>query len=168
MSEFENLTAEEKVKLIGGLVVVFAAIFGSIFFVHFALDRSQIDRLWASGASFFYVTKTLLPSFYLFICLPPSISSSVTIAVLRRRFSYLALGLFLLAITGFAFLLIYLLLSLFDLLFANTPLETQAIFMLLAFFIPGILLALILKARKVNNYLRKAFGERAGRLVYDG
>lgn len=141
---------------ITGLVVLGAVFGGIILFLRYGLDRSQIDRLWASGTSFFNVMKTLLPSFYLYICLPPCISASVTIALVRKRFFDLKVGAFLLSVIGVVFLFAYLLLSLFDTLFSGLELGMQAIFVMLALMMPGMLFGWVLTRTKVNTYLRKA------------
>lgn len=156
MSGFENLSREDKAKVIGGLALVGAGFLGCFLFLRFGFDRSQIDILWASGMSFFNIVKTIVPSLFLYICLPPCVAASVTSAFVRRRFSDLLMAIFLVSVIGAAFLLAYLLLSLFDLLFSGLELGMQAVFMMLAFMIPSMLFGFVMTRKKVNAYFRKA------------
>lgn len=119
MSAYHDLTNEEKEKLIVGSVLVGTFLLSFVVFVQLFLDRSQIDRLWASGASFFEVAKIIVPSMYLMFSLPISVSLSLTVAYLRRRFSALAIGFVTLFGMGAFFLIAYFLLFLFGILFAT-------------------------------------------------
>jgi len=157
LSGYRELSVENKIKVIVGLVLCCTFFFAVIILIQFGFDFSQIDKLCASGYSLFDIAKTLLQPIYLMVILPTSISASVTVACLRRRFSDVAVGLFLLSVIGLAFLLFYLLFSLCDLLFASLPIETQALLAMLAIYTTAISLGLIIKNRKIDNYIRKIF-----------
>jgi hypothetical protein len=158
LSRYDDLSEEDKIKVIAGFVLVGAFIAGLIAFNAFVLNSSQIATIWESNTTFFSTIRSILFGFFVMIVLPSIIAVSITIAVLKRRLSGLATGLPALLAVGAALLLSYVLLTLFDVFFATLPLEMQAILMLLAFFVPAIILALIMKTEKVNSYLRKRIG----------
>ena len=158
MEKTGDLTREEQMKVIAAAFIALGTILaGAIILVQFVFDRSQVDRLWASGMSFFGIAKTFLPSFYLFMCLPSTVSVSVTLACLRRRFSDLAICPLLLLSMGVFFFLAYLFLSLFDVFLGNLWVGLQALFILPAFLVPGIILTLVIKTKRFNDYIKKLF-----------
>jgi hypothetical protein len=155
LTRYQDLSDEEKANVILGFVLAATFLPSFIFFTFFFIDQSQIDKLWASGMSLFGIARIIVPPMYLIFCLPMSISVSLAAAILRRRISYLTVGLGILLSVGAFFLFAYLLLLLFDIFLSNLSIAFQWLLVLSSFFILGTLLMLAIKTPKINKYIGK-------------
>jgi len=155
LSSYGDLSKEDRIKVIAGLVLVTVLIASFLLFHEFVLDRGQIATQWQSGHTFFYVARSILPSIFFIVFLPTIISASIVVAFLRRRLSGLGAGLPALVGVGMSFSLSYALLYLFDFIFASQALEVQAVLVAIAFFVPSMILALIIRTGRINSYIRR-------------
>jgi hypothetical protein len=167
MTEWRDLSEEDKIKVIGGTVMAVTMSITLFVFTQFFLveDRLHISSLLASGASSFSIMRIILPIIYLVLVLPAALAAGATVFCFRRRFSEISnsqviLGGVLLGILmgGGAYLLIVtLFLTLFDVLLSGLPIEVAIILVALALFVPAVIIAQIMRAKQNSKYLKWAF-----------
>jgi hypothetical protein len=166
MTEWKDLSEEDKVKVISGLLMVgtmfaFFFIFFQVFLVENWLERSG---LLASEASPFSGMRVILLTIYLVIVIPTAFVTGGTVTYLRKRFSETSntpvlrevlLGVLLGG--GGYLLMVTLFLTLFDVFLSSLPIEVAIILVALALFVPAVIIAQIMRAKKNSKYLKWAF-----------
>lgn len=163
LSTFEDLSKEDKAKVIGGFIAVGVAIVGFLAFIQFSdvNHRLYFSENLDSASSLLIALPYVLAVMYLLTILPMIVAGGVAMGLLAKRsFRFVIeeiLGPPLLA-TGGMFGLSALLLTLFGVLFSNLSEAAQAVLMVLAFSVSGIIVASVLKTNRTNRYIRKKTG----------
>lgn len=160
LSEFAELSHEDKVKVIVGMIVtIILGVISFVFFEVFIRER-QIDlsHAWESGTSGFAIIRGFMPLIFLIMIFPVVVISELAISKLLKRSAGLRGMLVLLLLIGGGFTLSVALLTLFDLLFSALPPIQQYPLILVALFIPVITVALTTRVRKIHDYIKQNFG----------
>lgn len=162
MKEFEDLTVEDRAKVIGGLIIVGVWLVAVTVFTYFFYieDRFRILARLKSGLPIFDAMPFILLLVYAFFGLPMVLIGLTALGMLAKRpFSWTLKGILLsLLIIGIPFLLLASLFSLFALVFSNLPDYAQAPLAILPSFLVGIIIAYVIKTKRVRNYLKKMYG----------
>jgi membrane protease YdiL (CAAX protease family) len=159
LKEFEDLSVEDRAKVIGGLIIVGVWLVAVLVFVYFfhVEDQFHILARLNSGLPIFNVMPLMLVLVYVFTVLPTVLVGLTVLGMLAKRpFSWTLKGILLtLLMIGAPFLLLALLFGLFALVFSNLPDYAQAPLTILPFFFCGIIAAYAIKTKRINNYLKK-------------
>jgi hypothetical protein len=162
LKEFQDLTLEDRAKVIGGLITVGVGFVAFLVFVYFFAieDRFHLSERLKSGLSLFHVMPLMLLLLYVSTVLPMVLVGLTAMGMLAKRpVSWMLKGTLLsLLIVGAPFLLLASLFSLFALVFSNLPDYAQAPLIILPFFVCGIIAASVIKTKRVDNYLKKTYG----------
>jgi hypothetical protein len=160
LSTFEDLPAEDKAKVIGGLIMVGVAIVCFVVFIQFfsAEYGHRGSESLKSGSSIFALLPFLLALIYLMIILPMVVVGALATGFLAKRsFSYVIKGILALPllVTGSIFLADALLFMLFGMFFSNLSVPAQSLLMMFAFFVTAMTSGYILKTKRAKGYLTK-------------
>jgi hypothetical protein len=159
MGAFEDLSVEDKAKVIGGLIAVGVATLGFVIFIQlFGAEYSlRVSEDVKSGSSMFTAMSSFIVVMYFFTIFPTVVVGAVAMSLLAKHsLGYMVKGiLFLLLVTGGTFFLIALLFSLLGVLFSNLSIAAQVVLMMFACFVSSMIVAFILRTERVNSYLRK-------------
>jgi hypothetical protein len=152
MAQWQDLSEEDRVKVIGGLVLVASMLtFSLIFFQVFS--RGSLPF----GTSPFSGMRMLLLTMYIVIVIPSVLLTVGAVVYLRRRFSEMLGALIILLMAGGYFLFAGFFLTLFDVFLSGLPIEVAIILVALALFVPAVVITQIMIAKKNSKYLKWAF-----------
>ena len=160
MTQWQDLPEEDKVKVISGMVMV--ARWLILFFIFFEVFRRGYLPF---GASPFSGMRMALLTMYIVLVIPSALVTAVAVVYLRRHFSEVPstvvvvrdvlLGILL---GGGGYLLfVGFFLTLFDIFLSGLPFQAAIILIALALFVPAIIIAKTMIAKKNSKYLKWAF-----------
>jgi hypothetical protein len=162
LKEYRNLTQENRAKVVVGLMIVGVWLVAVTVFTYFFYveDRFSILARLKSGLPIFNAMPLILLLLYAFFVLPMVLVGLTAIGMLSKRpLSWTLRGILLtLLVTGVPFLLLASLFGLFALIFSNLPDYLQAPLVILPSFLIGIIIAYVIKTKRVRNYLKKMYG----------
>jgi hypothetical protein len=161
LEAFEDLSVEDKAKVIGGLIAVGVATLGFVIFIQlFGAEYSlRVSEDVKSGSSMFTAMSSFIVVMYFFTIFPTVVVGAVAMSLLAKHsLGYMVKDiLFLLLVTGGTFFLIALLLGLFGVFFSNLSEDAQVILTMFACFVPSITVGLfILKTKRLSGYFWKS------------
>lgn len=151
MTEWRDLSEEEKATVITGLVLVISMLLFSFVFLNF------LGSPLPSGASPFGHMRVILLTMYVVVVIPTALITGGTVVYLRHRFSEIVNTLIILLMAGGYLLLVTFFLTLFDVFLSGLPIEVAIILVALAFFIPSVIIARLMRAKRNSKYLKWAF-----------
>jgi hypothetical protein len=152
MTQWQDLSEEDKVKVIAGMVM--AVSFSILSFVFLEVfPRGSLPF----GASPFSGMRMVLLTMYIVIVIPSVLLGVGSVAYLRKRLSEMLKALIVLLMVAVYFLFVSFFLTLFDIFLSGLPIEVAIILVALALFVPAITIVQIMIAKKNSKYLKWAF-----------
>jgi len=157
MKELENLSVKERAAIIGGFVMVGVGVATFLFFILVVTNYFHISDRLKSGSSLFSVAPIVMLLLYIFVFFP-MICVGVTVAGILAKLSPSSVlkGVFvILLMSGAGLLLPASLLTLFALTLSNITIYVQVPLTILTVLVCGVAVTAMIKAKKVDSYLKK-------------
>jgi hypothetical protein len=152
MTQWQDLSEEDKLKVIGGIVMVVSMlVFSFVFFQVFLISALPL------GVSPFSAMRMILLMMYVVVVIPTALATGGTVVYLRRRFSEMLNALIILLVVGGYLLMVTLLLTISGVFLSGLPIEVAIIVMTLTLFVPAVITAQLMRAKKNTKYLKWAF-----------
>jgi len=160
LDAFEDLSVEDKAKVIGGLIAVGVAILGFVVFIQLfgAEYRLRVSEDVKSGSSMFTAMSLIIVVMYFFTIFPMTVVGGLAMGLLAKRsLGYCMKDLIApaLLVTGGLLFLIASLFSLFGVLFSNLSEAAQVVLMMIACLVSSVIVGSILKTKRFSKYIWK-------------
>ncbi len=160
MTQWQDLPEEDKFKVMVGMVMV-----ASFLILSFILLEVSRRGDLPFGASPFSGMRMALLTLYIVVILPSAFVTAGSVVYLRRHFLKMPSTVVLvrdvllgILLGGGGYLLfVGFFLTLFDIFLSGLPIEVAIILVAVALFIPAVIIAQIMRAKKNSKYLKWAF-----------